>query len=870
MPLTAQQPVINAASTSAGPPPQRGLTLRSFVVCLFAMLIMGMWIEYEHCYVVGGPIAENSPPTSALGVIGLLLLMGAALYRLRPSLKLTVAELVVIYTALLVAAPLMTQGLWGRFFGLITSFPHTQDFKSYESLPSMLWPHGENLVDNGRFTEGERGFTTAGTVGWEAIRWRGRDWRLPVLTNATGAESASLTFTIPRRDRHGREQLVPGEHFLFSCLLRAQQMTLDSAYTVTMQTDEGPWWRPVVVDSRETPRSLTLPTGFERVGKSPLTIPADLQRALSFKITLSGPGTLAVHDLEFMNIQAVEGLYTGVNIVRDGDVARLGPHERNFTLRKPDTLLSLAGLRYLLRGFIPLEQWAQPALAWTLLIGALFLGFFGLNVLMRKQWLEHERFAFPMNILPHALFTEATDARGRPYLPLLRNRWLWLGFGLCFLLVALKGLHFYFPEVPAPIFTQRLADFTTNPLLRLYFGEMTVGITFTALAILLLIPTEILFSLWACYWLFKLTFVAGKVWNLNQYAGYPWQHQQTIGAFIGYALVAAIAGRHHLWAVARHLVGRLHLDDSQEAVSYRTAAGMVLASLLIFIAWGVWTRMGALASLLFFGYMLVCGFTASKIRAEAGMPGGYWMPYFSMSLVGALGGYAVFGPTGMLVAAIASGFMTVSCFLFIAPVQIEMMELGRRFSVRLRDIGGGLALGLLGGLFIGGFVLLCWTYGFGGDNMAYTWPYAQDWYFNGLRFSELAADRAFLSGTLHTTPENQPLNFLANVEAKGIGIGVLITGLFAALRGAFAWFPLHPLGYVLSTTYFSGGGFAAILAWLVRLVVQRVGGVHATRDGLVPFAIGMFFACVASVVLFDIVGMVLRAGGATVTYNQRP
>jgi peptidyl-prolyl cis-trans isomerase D len=46
------------------------------------------------------------------------------------------------------------------------------------------------------------------------------------------------------------------------------------------------------------------------------------------------------------------------------------------------------------------------------------------------------------------------------------------------------------------------------------------------------------------------------------------------------------------------------------------------------------------ASLLFFGYLLVCGFAASKIRAEMGSPWGYFTPYLGMQFVGVLGGFA--------------------------------------------------------------------------------------------------------------------------------------------------------------------------------------------------------------------------------------
>jgi hypothetical protein len=268
---------------------------------------------------------------------------------------------------------------------------------------------------------------------------------------------------------------------------------------------------------------------------------------------------------------------------------------------------------------------------------------------------------------------------------------------------------------------------------------------------------------------------------------------------------------------------------------------------------------------------LICGFAASKIRAEMGAPWGYLTPYYGIQFVAAIGGFAVFNSTAMLVATIAAGFMCTSCFMFIAPVQVEMMELGRHFKVRPKDVGTGLFLGLAGGLIIGGFVLLCWAYGFGGNNMKTGFPYEQNWYFQDFRMTEVNADRALASGALGHTPETQTLNMLRNPDAKGLGIGAGITVFLAILRAKLAWFPFHPLGYVLASSYFMRYcWFAMFLAWLVRLLLFRIGGAHVIRRGLVPFCIGMLIACVVSIVLFDVVGIILRLQGITEVYSKMP
>jgi len=67
-----------------------------------------------------------------------------------------------------------------------------------------------------------------------------------------------------------------------------------------------------------------------------------------------------------------------------------------------------------------------------------------------------------------------------------------------------------------------------------------------------------------------------------------------------------------------------------------------------------------------------------------------------------------------------------------------------------------------------------------------------------------------------------------------------------------------------------GVSFTIFLAWATRSLVLKIGGARSIRLGLVPFAIGMFLACVASVIIFDIVGIFLRLGGVDDVYCRIP
>ena len=106
----------------------RTFSYRAFVIGVAAMLVMGLWVHF-HEVLVPQPniLAENSPPASAVGVFVGILLIGGLLARFRHALRLARGELLVVYSMLVICAPLMSQGMWHRFIGLIVAIPHNPE-----------------------------------------------------------------------------------------------------------------------------------------------------------------------------------------------------------------------------------------------------------------------------------------------------------------------------------------------------------------------------------------------------------------------------------------------------------------------------------------------------------------------------------------------------------------------------------------------------------------------------------------------------------------------------------------------------------------------------------------------------------------------
>ena len=63
-----------------------------------------------------------------------------------------------------------------------------------------------------------------------------------------------------------------------------------------------------------------------------------------------------------------------------------------------------------------------------------------INVILRKQWIENERLAYPIIQIP----LEMTDLRSGFF----RNRMMWIGFTIAGAISLLNGLNFLYPSVP--------------------------------------------------------------------------------------------------------------------------------------------------------------------------------------------------------------------------------------------------------------------------------------------------------------------------------------------------------------------------------------------------------------------------------------
>jgi hypothetical protein len=96
---------------------------------------------------------------------------------------------------------------------------------------------------------------------------------------------------------------------------------------------------------------------------------------------------------------------------------------------------------------IPWEVWVAPVFWWTSVIAAYYGCSLCLMVILRKQWIEHERIPYPLMELPLAVL-EKSEERGFFRIPVMNRSVFWMGFGISFLWVVWNIIHHFNPTFP--------------------------------------------------------------------------------------------------------------------------------------------------------------------------------------------------------------------------------------------------------------------------------------------------------------------------------------------------------------------------------------------------------------------------------------
>ena len=456
---------------------------------------------------------------------------------------------------------------------------------------------------------------------------------------------------------------------------------------------------------------------------------------------------------------------------------------------------------------IPWEFWLPPLMHWLVFFAALYLSLVSLLVIFRRQWVEHERLAYPMVQLPLAMVADGEE--GRLLRPFFKNRLMWAGLLIPLLFNSLNALHHYDPMYPAFKIDQRMSIFDESVMLRLNINFLILGFTY-------LINSTLTLSIWFFYLVHLVqervltlmgTGVAER--TLGQWSE-PGMGHQMMGALFVLVLYGVWIGRVHIRSVLAKALGRdRQVVDDDEMLSYRGAVLGAVVGLGIMAGW-LWLS-GIPAWIVPFVLLsaLVIFIGLARVVAEAGLPT-VTPGMVSAALTVSCIGVPALGAKGLV--AVSYTLVWIGDLLvFMAAPLANILRLGSDGVRRRPRLLGAIGLAMAISLVVSVWFTLHLAYRYGAVNLHQQY------------FSNFAIEPTVFAV--------RQLDNLDGADWSGwlrLGGGGAAMAALMYARSRFYWWPFHPLGFATSMGWVMNTiWFSVFLAWALKLSVMRFGGIKS-------------------------------------------
>jgi hypothetical protein len=466
-----------------------------------------------------------------------------------------------------------------------------------------------------------------------------------------------------------------------------------------------------------------------------------------------------------------------------------------------------------------LLAWARPLLVWTAFFTVMLWVMLCLNVVWRRQWTENERLAFPIVELPLRMTDENFT--------LFRTPSMWLGFALAGGIDLLNTVSMTYPAIPRlPIREINLQNYLIDRPWSAV-GPMPVQFLPFVIGIGFLLPLDLLFSSWFFFLWWKAEAVLTTAWGLNDgRPQFPYIQEQAAGAYLGVAIFVLWVSRHYLRQVLRRALGKSSdLDDSTEPLSYRGALLGLLGGLGALVGFIIWAGVTPWVAITFFAIYFMLSIAVSRMRAELGSPAHdlhYAGPDHLISVV--------VGPKDLTKSTLA--FFSLSWGFNRAyrshpmPHQMEGFKLAQVTGIRLRPFFWLMLLIGVWGCLCAFWSLLHVYYELGAATAKMQVP----------QVPQVFGREPWQRMARWTTPPG-PLRDPAQTWGvlAGLGLSLFLT----AMRGQFLWWPFHPVGLAVSSSWAMQYMWCPLLiSWTLKYAIMRGSGLRGYRAAL-PFFLGL-------------------------------
>lgn len=469
-----------------------------------------------------------------------------------------------------------------------------------------------------------------------------------------------------------------------------------------------------------------------------------------------------------------------------------------------------------------IKYWIGPLAWWAVLVLVLIGMMMCLNIIIRKQWTEHEKLVFPLIQLPIEMAAE--DSGKRFY----ANRFMWAGFAIAFLIGLINGLHTLFPSMPYIEGIKHynigvlLKDPPWNAMQRGGNGFQITGYPFT-IGLAYFMPLDLSFSCWFFYIARKIVQVLGAAmgWDSGGNNAFPYYESQSSGAWLALGAIIIAGSMPYLKSVWRQAWSREKEEqDPTESGLYRKAfVGLGVGALLLLL-FAKRMGMAGWAAIVFFCIYFVIAIAITRVRAELGTPHEIYFVNPQQIMV-SLFGYNILGPANLTLISTLYWFNR-GYRSHPMPNQLESFKMAEGTAIRIKPLVFALMLATVVGLLSSYYSNLSVTYHEGAQAKCMGYK----WWVGAESFDRLRNWIIEKPG-----PDEVRLSYMA--------VGAAIVVGLSKIRGAFAGWPFHPAGYALAVSYaMDYFWFAIFLSWLAKSIIVRYGGMKL-HNMLVPFFLGL-------------------------------
>lgn len=461
-----------------------------------------------------------------------------------------------------------------------------------------------------------------------------------------------------------------------------------------------------------------------------------------------------------------------------------------------------------------IREWLPRAVAWSSFTVVLIFVMFCINVILRKQWIRSERLTYPVAQLPFEI-TQTDRGWG-----LLGSKLMWMGFAVAAIISIVNELHVLFPVVPViPVQPVNLSRyFTTKPwnaMRYMYrtFYPFAVGMGY-------LMPLDLIASTWFFHVFWQMERVMGSAVGLASLPGFPYAEAQVRGGWIALLVFAIWIGRKHFRGVIFGLFRGSEGYGSDEPETYRGAVLGIVAGIAFLVIFCYYAGMSVWLMSLFFVLYFSLSTTITRIRAELGPPIHTLRDASSDKML-----LMVFG-TRRLRAGNLTGFALLHWITGSSgrenpmPIQLE----GFKFMERVNARRKWFMLAILLAAAVG--------------SMSGFWAYLHDAYNLGV---ESYPERTWAASVGFRLLESRTQNLtgLQSTDMAFAGVGFTFTAFMLMMRVRFLWWPLHPVGYVISGRWGVGRLlFPLVIASAAKWATLKFRGLRGYRRSI-PFFLGL-------------------------------